>query len=203
MREPDGRELRAYQILEEILGATIRHTDDGSAQGQYDAEIHYADGRVAALEVTANEASKFLNAENMKRQENPLHPYPHISDLQMSEFIGWLNAELAVESVARNFAKLDSACHDEQHLLLYLYGEKGETFAALIGFGELPDEDPEIPYTCTHLWIVGSFYRVLRWTREEGWSLHPYTAPTIEQRREAEERGGAPGKPRRKPRQDD
>lgn len=190
---PDGIELAVYDQIGEILGVEVRHHDDGSTQGMFDAVLAYPDGSKAALEVTSNQSAEFMRQYAENRRNGRLNMIGSADSPGVDNFAAWLDSVLDEDSVSRNFAKLDRSGLLEQHLVLIVRGTEAEALMYDMSVSALPTTAPKLPSTCTDLWVKLPDQNFLRWNRDGSWSKPRHTYPTSERIDEYKSHGGAPG----------
>jgi hypothetical protein len=171
---PRSAEQYAYDLIGGILGAEVRHVD-GDAPGHFDAEIVYGDGRVAALEVTAPPSHEELSRLARERREGKLPLQTGVREWRpnLELLPAWVSERLNQDWAQPNVEKLVRSGLSERHLALHLYDTDGLGLRIEIMDAESPPcEEPRVPEGLTDLWIFGMNERVVRWSRNAGWSLH-------------------------------
>jgi hypothetical protein len=177
-KPPRNDEAIAFAVVGQVLGISVEHADAGSGDGMVDGLWTYPDGRRAALEVTAGEASQEIGAEVRARRRGET---THRSDsINLDKLVEQLSQRLAEPWMEPNLKKLRAMNAAETHI--YLWGRgKDDDFLYSTLADALPSTPMTLPAGLTDIWLDAYVFRcestlrnvtVVRYNIAQGWSIH-------------------------------
>lgn len=159
-----------------MLGVDVEHADADGTPRSVDGRWTYSDGRRAALEVTAPEASKEIG-ERIRAEQSGERVFLN-GTVQLGNLSSQISSILAEPWAAANVAKLRAAGTDETHLYLWGLGKRDDFLFATIA-DLLPSMPLHLPDGLTDLWLDAWVFRaegpmrnvtVVHYSDARGWS---------------------------------
>jgi hypothetical protein len=155
-KPPTDTEAIAFAVVGQVLGVDVDHADADGTPSSVDGRWTYPDGRRAALEVTAPEASKEIG-ERVRAERRGEQVFLN-GTVELGNLSEQISSILAEPWAAPNIAKLRATGADETHLYLWGLGLRDDFLFATMS-DLLPSVAPLLPDGLTDLWLDAWVFR--------------------------------------------